>query len=103
MEKKRLYYIRKSDYLTTGRLIEAVMKYRGLEVQGVADMIGEHPMNFYKLLNGRRCITPEMASKLGRALNMSPIVIMTSRNLELFNENNNLIKSHHGTEKEKRH
>lgn len=73
-----------TKYLTTGRLVEAVMRYRGLSHQEVADMIGEHLMNFYKLLNGKRPITQEMARKLGKALNMSPIVIMTSRNLELF-------------------
>jgi plasmid maintenance system antidote protein VapI len=65
------------------------MKYRGLEVQELAELVGEHPMNFYKLLNGRRPITYEMASKLSDALNMSPLIIMESRNIELFNENNN--------------
>lgn len=55
-----------------------------MDVQELAELVGEHPMNFYKLLNGRRPITPEMASKLGKALNMSPIVIMESRNLEMF-------------------
>ena len=73
-----------TKYLTTGRLIEAVMRYRGLSHQEVADMVGWHPMNFYKLLNGRIPITQEMASKLGKALNMSPMVIMESRNLELY-------------------
>lgn len=75
---------RNTRYLTTGRLVEAVMRYRGMDVQELAELVGEHPMNFYKLLNGRRPITPEMASKLGKALNMSPMVIMESRNLELF-------------------
>ena len=75
---------RNTRYLTTGRLIEAVMRYRGMDVQELAELVGEHPMNFYKLLNGRRPITPEMASKLGKALNMSPMVIMESRNLEMF-------------------
>ena len=60
------------------------MRYRGMDVQELAELVDEHPMNFYKLLNGRRPITPEMASKLGKALNMSPIVIMESRNLEMF-------------------
>jgi len=73
-----------TKYLTTGRLVEAVMRYRGMDVQELAELVDEHPMNFYKLLNGRRPITPEMASKLGKALNMSPIVIMESRNLEMF-------------------
>ena len=75
---------RNTRYLTTGRLVESVMRYRGMDVQELAELVGEHPMNFYKLLNGRRPITPEMASKLGKALNMSPIVIMESRNLEMF-------------------
>lgn len=75
---------RNTRYLTTGRLVEAVMRYRGMDVQELAELVGEHPMNFYKLLNGRRPITPEMASKLGKALNMSPMVIMESRNLEMF-------------------
>ena len=75
---------RNTRYLTTGRLVEAVMRYRGMDVQELAELVGEHPMNFYKLLNGRRPITLEMASKLGKALNMSPIVIMESRNLEMF-------------------
>ena len=73
-----------TKYLTTGRLVESVMRYRGMDVQELAELVGEHPMNFYKLLNGRRPITPEMASKLGKALNMSPMVIMESRNLEMF-------------------
>lgn len=60
------------------------MRYRELSPQEVADMVGWHPMNFYKLLNGRIPITQEMASKLGKALNMSPMVIMESRNLELY-------------------
>ena len=73
-----------TKYLTTGQLVEAVMRYRGMDVQELAELVGEHPMNFYKLLNGRRPITPKMASKLGKALNMSPIVIMESHNLEMF-------------------
>ena len=75
---------RNTRYLTTGRLVESVMRYRGMDVQELAELVGEHPMNFYKLLNGRRPITPEMVSKLGKALNMSPMVIMESRNLEMF-------------------
>ena len=75
---------RDTAYLTTGRLVEAIMRYRGMKPQDVADVVGWHPMNFYKLLNGKIPITQEMAGKLGKALNMSPMVIMESRNLELF-------------------
>lgn len=94
---------RNTRYLTTGRLVESVMRYRGMDVQELAELVGEHPMNFYKLLNGRRPITPEMASKLGKALNMSPIVIMESRNLEMFGvkekNKNNKTQNHYGKEK----
>ena len=69
--------------LTTGRLIEAVMKYRGMDVEGLAEAIGYHQMNVYHLLNGSRNITPELAMKFGKALNMSPLVIMQSRSIEI--------------------
>ena len=94
---------RNTRYLTTGRLVESVMRYRGMDVQELAELVGEHPMNFYKLLNGRRPITPEMASKLGKALNMSPIVIMESRNLEMFGvkEKNKINKTQKQKKKKK--
>ena len=41
-------------------------------------------MNFYKILNGRRNITAEMSIKLSNALNMSPLIIMESRNIEII-------------------
>ena len=75
-----------TEYLTTGRLIEAIMKYRGMDCKDLASVISEHQMNFYKILNGRRIITPQMAGKLGKALNMSPLIIMESMNLELFKQ-----------------
>lgn len=81
--------IRDGKMLTTGRLIEAVMKYRGMSYAELADAVGEHPMNFCKVLNGRRNVTPEMAVKVAKVLRMSPLVIMQSRNIEICNENNN--------------
>ena len=80
--------VRRADkMLTTGRLIEAVMKYRGMSYAELADAVGEHPMNFCKVLNGRRNVTPEMAVKVAKALHMLPLVIMQSRNIEFCNEN----------------
>ena len=76
--------IKRTEYLTTGRLVEAIMLYRGLNCQQLAQKIGEHPMNFYKILNGSRNITTEMSIKLSNALNMSPLIIMESRNIEII-------------------
>jgi plasmid maintenance system antidote protein VapI len=70
--------------LTTGRLIEAVMKYRGMDVEELAKAIDYHPMNLYKLLNGSKNITDRMALKIGKALNMSPLVIMQSHSIEFL-------------------
>ena len=70
--------------LTTGRLIEAVMRYRGLSIDEFAIAINEHKMNTYKILNGRRVITQALALKIGKVFGMSPVVIMESSNLELY-------------------
>ena len=73
----------KKDKLSTGRLIEAIMKYRGYNVHELAEAINEHPMNVYKLLNGRRTITPKMCMKLSNALNLEPAILMTSLGCEM--------------------
>ena len=73
--------------LTTGRLIEAVMKFRGMNYAQLAESVGEHPINFCKVLNGNRNVSPEMAIKVAKVLNMSPLVIMASRNIEIVNNN----------------
>ena len=73
--------------LTTGRLIEAVMMYRGMNVNELAQAIWYHPMKLYKLLNGSRNITPELALKFAEVLNMNPLVIMQSRSIEICNTN----------------
>ena len=72
--------------LTTGRLIEAVMKYRGMSYAELAAAVGEHPMNFCKVLNGRRIVTQEMADKVSKVLRMSPLVIMQSSNIEFLSK-----------------
>ena len=66
-------------------MIEAVMKYRGVTINELAESINEHVMNAYKLLNGRRMVSNEMAVKIGKALNMPPIIIMQTRDLEVMN------------------
>ena len=76
---------RDSTMLTTGRLIDAVMKYRGMSYAELAQAVGEHPMNFCKIINGRRNVTPEMAIKVAKVLQMSPLVIMQSRSIEICN------------------
>jgi len=70
--------------LTTGRLIEAVMRYRGMDYKGLGAAIGWHPMNVCKLLNGRKDVTPAIAIRIADALRMSPPVIMQSISVEIL-------------------
>ncbi len=51
-----------------------------------ANAIGEHPMNVYKLLHGRRRITQEMAVKMAKALNMNPLLILQGCSIEFCNK-----------------
>ena len=74
---------RREETLSSGRLVEAIMKYRGYSVTELAEAIGEHPMNVYKLLNGRRVITPSMCMKLSTVLGFLPAVLMTSIGCEM--------------------
>lgn len=73
----------KKDILSSGRLVEAIMRYRGYGVKELAEAINEHPMNVYKLLNGRRTITPNMCMKLSNALNFEPAILMASLGCEM--------------------
>lgn len=77
--------------LTSGRLVEAIMDYRGLSHIEFADAIREHPMNVYKIFNGGRRITNELAEKMGIVLNVSPVIIIHAAALdkyEVVNVNN---------------
>ena len=81
-KKPQIKKARPNIMLTTGRLAEAIMFYRGLSYTELAGMIGEHPMNFIKVLDGRRTLTDELAVKIGAALNVSPLVLIQSRIIE---------------------
>ncbi len=72
--------------LSSGRLVEAIMRYRGYSVNELADAIHEHPMNVYKLLNGRRVITPTMCKKLSSVLRFNPTILMASLGCEMKTE-----------------
>jgi len=73
----------KNEMLSSGRLVETIMKYRGYNVNELAEAINEHPMNVYKLLNGRRTITPNMCLKLSSVLGFEPAVLMASLGCEM--------------------
>lgn len=73
----------KLETLKTGRLVEAIMKYRGLKVKDLADVIGWHPMNVYKLLNGRLDISDDIAIRIAEVLKCSSLLIMLSRSIDL--------------------
>ncbi len=70
------------DPMTAGRLVEAIIKYRGLKIEEVADMVHWHLMNFYKLLNGSKPITEAMAIRLAEVLNVNPAIILHAAMLE---------------------
>lgn len=71
-----------NNILTTGRLIRAVMEYRDISMEEFSTAIGEDKMNAYKILRGKRRVTESLAVKIGKCLNMSPLVIMNSSTLE---------------------
>lgn len=70
--------------LTCGRLIEAIVDYRGMSYIDFADVIREHPMNVYKIFNGGRKITNELAEKIGIALNVSPVIFIHAAALDKY-------------------
>lgn len=80
--RPQLKKARSNIKLTTGRLTEAIMFYRGMTYTELAERIGEHPMNFIKVLDGRRMLTNELAVKIGKILNVSPLVLIQSRIIE---------------------
>ena len=76
---KRLSKITPDITLTPGRLVEAIMLYRGLRYTDLAEKVGEPPSNFIKVIDGRRVLTDELAVKIGKALNVPALVLVQSR------------------------
>lgn len=70
--------------LTVGRLIQAIVEYRGMTICEFGNSIGEHPMNVYKIFNGGRKITNDLAAKMGKALNVNPVIIVHAAALDKF-------------------
>ena len=68
--------------MKTGKLIEAVMQYNHIGVEELAKKIKIAQPNMTALIIGKRKITPQLAKKIGNALNIDPIVIMTNRMME---------------------
>src|SRR5574343_345379 len=55
-----------------GELLRGARNREGLSQQELADKIGVKRPNISDMERGRRTITPDMAKKLGEALNTSP-------------------------------
>lgn len=68
--------------MKTGKLIEAIMQYQHVGIEELAQKIGIARPNMAALIMNRRGITPQLAQKIGRVLNIDPIVIMTNRMTE---------------------
>ena len=68
--------------MKTGKLIEAIMQYQHIGIGELAQKIGIAQPNMAALILNRRGITPQLAQKIGRVLNVDPIVIMTNRMTE---------------------
>lgn len=68
--------------MKTGKLIEAIMHYKYVGIQELANKIGIEEPNMATLITGRRNITPSLAEKIGDVLDIEPIVIMTNRMME---------------------
>lgn len=68
--------------MKTGKLIEAIMHYKHVGIQELANKIGIEEPNMATLITGRRNITPALAKKIGDVLDIEPIVIMTNRMME---------------------
>lgn len=68
--------------MKTGKLIEAIMQYKHIGIEELADKIGIAQSNLSTLIIGKRNITTSLAIKIGEVLDIDPIVIMTNRTVE---------------------
>ena len=76
--------------MKTGKLIEAIMQYRHIGIEELAQKIDMAQPNLSNLIIGNRKITVQLAKKIGDVLDIDPLVIMTNRMCEeLRKENNN--------------
>jgi plasmid maintenance system antidote protein VapI len=65
--------------MKTGKLIEALMYYRHVSLEEMANATGIAQNNISTLVSGRRNITPSLAEKMCKVLDIDPIVVMTNR------------------------
>jgi len=68
--------------MKTGKLIEAIMQYRHIGIEELAQKIDMAQPNLSNLIVGNRKITVSLAKKIGDVLDIEPIVIMTNRMME---------------------
>lgn len=81
IEKNRMKLTRQVGNIPmdTGRIVDAVRIYKCMTVQQLAELLEEHPVNVYKILNGRRTFTDALAVKIGNVLGIPPMILMCSR------------------------
>lgn len=68
--------------MKTGKLIEALMHYRHVSLEDMANETNIAQSNIATLLTGKRNITPSLAEKMCKVLDIDPIVVMTNRMVE---------------------
>lgn len=65
--------------MKTGKLIEAIMQYRHIGLEELAQKIDVASSNLSNLIIGNRKITVKLAKKIGEVLDIDPMVIMQNR------------------------
>jgi len=79
--------------------LQLILKYALLEMKGIAALTGRSPDIFYAVLSGRRSLTSDLASRIGRSLDFDgniifninssiPTSIKHSPNLQKFRSDN---------------
>ena len=74
--------------MKTGKLIEAIMQYKHIGIEELADRIGMARPNMFNLIIGKRNITTSLAIKIGEVLDIDPMVLMANRTLEEIKNKN---------------
>ena len=65
--------------MKTGKLIEAIMQYKHIGIEELAQKIDMAQPNLSNLIIGNRKITVQLAKKIGEILDVDPMVIMQNR------------------------